>query len=284
MNFLSDTIQRESIISFPGFGISVNPPSSFTILGKTVYLYGVIIAAAFVLGMLYCGRRAKKIGISEDCVYDVLLWLLPCCILGARLYYVLFRLDYYLKNPAEIIAVWQGGLAIYGGVFAGAAVLFFFSKHRKISFKAMLDLFLTACILGQAIGRWGNFTNREAFGGITDIFCRMGLTDSSGKTVYVHPTFLYESLWDLTGFILMNRILTYKRRYNGECFYLYCFWYGSGRAWIEGLRTDSLYIPGTTVRISQIVSIAISVIGLILLIRNRNNHSLMNQEQQVQEQ
>ena len=148
----------------------------------------------------------------------------------------------------------------------------------------MLDLFLTACILGQAIGRWGNFTNREAFGGITDIFCRMGLTDSSGKTVYVHPTFLYESLWDLTGFILMNRILTFKRRYNGECFYLYCFWYGSGRAWIEGLRTDSLYIPGTTVRISQIVSIAISVIGLILLIRNRNNHSLMNQEQQVQEQ
>ena len=261
-----NTIQRDSIISFPAIGLSVNPPASFQLFGRTIYFYGVIIAAAFIIGILYCGRKAQKAGIREDDVYDVLLWLLPSAIVGARLYFVLFNLDYYLRNPSEIAAVWEGGLAIYGGVLAGALVILVFTKKRKISTLAFLDLFLTACILGQAIGRWGNFTNREAFGRPTEAFFRMGLTDASGSTIYVHPTFLYESLWNFAGFLLMNHTLSKAKKYDGQCFYLYCLWYGIGRAAIEGLRTDSLYIPGTAIRVSQLLSALLATFGLIMLL------------------
>lgn len=263
-----NTIQRDSVISFPALGITLNPPASFALFGRTVYLYGVIIALAFIAGILYCGAKARKIGISEDAVYDVLLWLIPVGIIGARIYYVLFRIDYYTAHPSEIIAVWEGGLAIYGGVIAGALVILFFTKRRKISTLSFLDLFLTACILGQAIGRWGNFTNREAFGAQTEIFCRMGLTDPAGNTVFVHPTFLYESLWNFAGFFILNRILN-SRRYPGQCLFAYCLWYGLGRMWIEGLRTDSLYIPGTGIRISQLLSALLVIFGAVMLFRNR---------------
>lgn len=259
------TIQRNSVISFPAPGLTLNPPDSFSLFGRTIYLYGVIIAFAFLIGILYCSKNAKRIGASEEDIYDVLLRLLPVSILGARIYYVLFELDYYLAHPREIAAVWEGGLAIYGGVIAGAAVIFFFTRRRKISTLAFMDLFLTACILGQAIGRWGNFTNREAFGRETTIFCRMGLTDVTGQTIYVHPTFLYESLWNFVGFLLMNRILRRGRRFDGECLAFYCFWYGTGRAVIEGLRTDSLYIPGTQLRISQLLSVILAFAGLSVL-------------------
>lgn len=277
------TIQRDSIITFPALGLSLNPPASFSLFGRTIYFYGVIIAIAFIIGILYCGRKAVKVGLKEDDIYDVLLWLLPSSIIGARLYFVLFNLDHYLAHPSEIFAVWEGGLAIYGGVIAGAAVILIFTRKKKISAPAFLDLFLTACILGQAIGRWGNFTNREAFGCETDLFCRMGLTDLSGKTIYVHPAFLYESLWNFIGFLILNHCLSKTAKYPGQCLYLYCFWYGIGRAVIEGLRTDSLYISGTSLRISQLLSAVLAVFGLVMLIRNHNrkDNVICNENQKV---
>lgn len=267
--YLLQTIQRESSISFPMFGNwSINPPSSFTLFGKEIYFYGVIIAVAFLLGTLYCTKNAKKFGFTEDDVYDVLLWLIPCSIIGARLYFVLFTLDYYIAHPSEIIAIWNGGLAIYGGIIAGAAVVFIVCKKKKIPPLAMVDLLIIACCMGQALGRWGNFFNREAFGAETDIFCRMGLTSPSGSTIFVHPTFLYESLWNIALFLFLNHLVqTGKRRYDGELLYIYCVWYGLGRLWIEGLRTDSLYLG--PFRISQLVSLAIIIFGSVMLIIHR---------------
>ena len=273
---LTETIQRESSISFPMFGSgSIDPPSYFTVFGKSIYFYGVIIAFGFILGTLYCSKKAKLVGVTEDDVFDVLIWLIPICIIGARIYYVLFRLDYYIAHPKEIIAIWEGGLAIYGGIIAGAVVLIAVCRRKKISVCAMLDIFIIACILGQAIGRWGNFMNREAFGGETEIFCRMGLTSPSGETIYVHPTFLYESLWNFAGFFFLNSFLTRgKRKYDGQCFLIYMLWYGLGRSWIEGLRTDSLYIGSTGIRVSQLLSVIMVVTAAVLLIINsKKEHS-----------
>lgn len=267
-----ETIQRSSIISFPALGISLNPPASFRLFGREIYFYGVIIAIAFAVGILYCSGKCKKIGIKEDDVYDILIWMIPIGIIGARLYFVIFSIDYYLANPSEIIAVWEGGLAIYGGVIAGVVTIIIISRKKGIPSLKVLDLFITACILGQAIGRWGNFMNREAFGSETGVFCRMGLTAATGNTIFVHPTFLYESLWDLAGFFILNHRINGTRKYNGQCVYLYCLWYGLGRAWIEGLRTDSLFIPGTAIRVSQLLSIAFAVFGMLMLIKNRKRN------------
>lgn len=268
MLFLIETIQRDSAISFPMFGdFSVNPPSFFTLFGKNIYFYGVIISVAFLIGIFYCTRNCKKFGLKEDDVYDVLILMIPLSIIGARLYFVLFNLDYYLKYPSEIIAVWEGGLAIYGGIIAGILVIFLVCRRKNISAAAMLDLIIIACILGQAIGRWGNFMNREAFGGETEAFCRMGLTTPSGETVYVHPTFLYESLWNLAGFVILCLFVNRgKRRYDGQCILIYFVWYGIGRFFIEGLRTDSLYIGSTDLRVSQLLSALLVVFGAAMLI------------------
>ena len=267
MLFLTQTIQRDSSISFPMLGdFSINPPSFFTVFGKNIYFYGVIIAFAFLLGVVYCAKNSKKYGLSEDDVYDIFLWLMPLSIVGARIYYVLFKLDYYKAHPDEIFAVWEGGLAIYGGIIVGVLVIILVSRRKKIPAAAAFDLFICACILGQAIGRWGNFMNREAFGAETGIFCRMGLTDPNGTTIYVHPTFLYESFWNLLGFVFLTLFVRKgKRKYDGQCILIYCLWYGLGRAWIEGLRTDSLYIGSTSLRVSQLLSIILALFGAVML-------------------
>ena len=267
MLFLVETIQRDSAISFPMFGdFSVNPPSYFTVFGKNIYFYGVIISIAFLIGILFCTKNCGKFGLKEDDVYDVLIWMIPLSIVGARLYFVLFNLDYYLANPSEIIAVWEGGLAIYGGIIAGILVIFLVCRRKRISVAAMLDLLIIACILGQAIGRWGNFMNREAFGCETDVFCRMGLTTPAGETIFVHPTFLYESVWNLAGFIMLCIFVNSgKRRYDGQCLLIYFVWYGLGRFWIEGLRTDSLYVGSTGIRASQLLSALLVVFGAVML-------------------
>jgi len=270
-----ETIQREAIISFPMLGnFSINPPSYFTVFGKTIYFYAVLIAIGFLLGIWYCTRHSKDFGITEDDFYDTVLWLIPISIVGARLYFVAFRLDEYLTHPEKIIAVWEGGLAIYGGVIAGILVLWLCCRKKKIPMAAMLDLFIFGLLIGQILGRWGNFMNREAFGGETEIFCRMGLTSPSGNTVYVHPTFLYESLWNFACLIfLIIWTKKGKRRYDGQCTLIYFFWYGIGRAWIEGLRTDSLYIGSTNIRVSQVLSMVFAVTaGVILLIQSRKQH------------
>lgn len=273
--FLFQTIQRDSVISFPMFGdLSIDPPAYFTLFGRNIYFYGVFIALGFILGISYCARKSKSFGIDQDDFFDAVLWLIPFSIIGARLYFVLFELENYLAEPARIFAVWEGGLAIYGGVIAGVLVLWLVCRKKKIPVPAMLDLVVFGLLIGQILGRWGNFMNREAFGAETQIFCRMGLTAPDGSTIYVHPTFLYESLWNLAGLVfLMIWSARGKRRYDGQCTLIYFFWYGLGRAWIEGLRTDSLYIGATNIRVSQALSIVLALISLVLLIlQSRKKH------------
>ena len=269
---LFETIQRESVISFPLFGdLHLNPPACFTLFGRSIYFYGVIVALGFMLAILYCGKHAPELGVSSDSFYDLAIWVIPLSILGARLYYVAFSADYYIQHPGEIFAVWEGGLAIYGGIIAGFLVIFVFCRLKKLSFPAMLDLISFGLLIGQILGRWGNFFNREAFGAETDLFCRMGLTAADGTTIYVHPTFLYESLWNLIGLVFLICFTRRgKRRYAGQCILIYFFWYGLGRAWIEGLRTDSLYLGSTGIRVSQLLSIVIVLIsGSILFLKRK---------------
>ena len=272
---LFETIQRESTISFPGLGnLRLNPPSYFTVFGRPIYFYGVLIALGFALAILYCSRHAPDFGIQSDDFIDLMLWLTPLSIVGARLYFVVFRWADYAAEPARIFAVWEGGLAIYGGILAGVLVIAAVCRHKKIPFPAMLDLAVYGVLIGQILGRWGNFMNREAFGAETGIFCRMGLTDPLGNTIYVHPTFLYESLWNLIGLVYL--IVFQKkgrRRYDGQCAALYFFWYGLGRLWIEGLRTDSLYLGSTGIRVSQLLSLVlVLVMGSLLLVQSRREH------------
>ena len=272
---LLETIQRDSAISFPFLGgWTVNPPASFSLFGRDIYLYGVMVALAFLVGILLCARFAPKFGISTENFYDLVLWVIPLSILGARLYFVIFQADYYLAHPAEILAVWEGGLAIYGGLIAGFLTTFVYCRCKKLSFPAMLDVLSFGVLPGQAIGRWGNFFNREAFGAETEVFCRMGLTAPDGSTIYVHPTFLYESLWNLCGLVLLILFArSGKRRYDGQCILLYFLWYGLGRSWIEGLRTDSLYLGSTGIRVSQLLSVILVFISATILILNRRkNH------------
>lgn len=273
--FLFSTMQRESAISFPMLGdFSFDPPAYFTLFGINIYFYGVLIGLGFILAMVYCSKRCSKFGIKQDDFFDMMLWLLPFSIIGARLYYVLFELDSYLAEPAKIFAIRDGGLAIYGGVIAGIIVIWLVCRQKKIPVLAMLDLVVFGLLIGQILGRWGNFMNREAFGAETEIFCRMGLTAPDGTTIFVHPTFLYESLWNLIGLIfLIVWTNKGKRRYDGQCLLIYFLWYGSGRAWIEGLRTDSLYIGGSNIRVSQALSIALALIALaVLIVQSRRPH------------
>lgn len=276
MSTVIETIQRSSAISFPGlFGNwTIDPPAYFTLFGKNVYFYGVMIALGFLLGITYCDRSAGRFGIRSDDLYDLILWLIPLSIVGARLYFIAFKLDYYLAHPGEIVEIWNGGLAIYGGVIAGVIVMLLVCRRKKIPWQAMFDLVIYGLLIGQIVGRWGNFMNREAFGAETDIFCRMQLTAPDGSSICVHPTFLYESLWNLIG--LIGLIIWERRggrRYDGQAALGYFFWYGLGRAWIEGLRTDSLYIAGSSLRVSQLLSVVLMLAALILLAVNaRKKH------------
>ena len=276
MDTAIETIQRTSTIGFPGlFGDwAIDPPAYFTLFGRNIYFYGVIIALGFLLGITYCARSAGRFGIREDDVYDLVLWLIPFSIVGARLYFVLFKLDYYLAHPGEIVEIWNGGLAIYGGVIAGVIVMLLVCRRKKIPWQAMIDLLVFGLLIGQILGRWGNFMNREAFGAETEIFCRMKLTAPDGRSICVHPTFLYESLWNLVGFIgLLIWERRGGRRYDGQAALGYFFWYGVGRSWIEGLRTDSLYIGNSALRVSQLLSIVLALAALVLLVVNaRKKH------------
>lgn len=253
-------------ISFPMLGNwTICPPNHFTVFGHNIYWYGVIIACGFLLAVTYCYHRSKEFGISADDLTDVLLFAVPLAIVGARAYYVIFFGHY--DNFLDMIAVWEGGLAIYGGVIAAVITVFAVCRVKKMSARATLDVTSFGLLIGQSIGRWGNFMNREAFGYETDIFCRMGLT-LNGKTIYVHPTFLYESLWNAVGFVALH-ILSKKteRKFDGQYFLYYLGWYGLGRVWIEGLRTDSLYIGATNIRVSQVVAgVCVLAAALVLLL------------------
>ena len=275
MNLLTATMLRSAQISFPMLGDwSIDPPYSFNLFGLEIYFYGVIIALGFILAALYCAKRAKEFGLSSDELYELVIWLIPTCIIGARLYYVLFKLDYFIANPDKIFALRDGGLAIYGGIIAGIIVGIIWCRAKRIRVFAVADLTAFGLLIGQSVGRWGNFINREAFGAQTEIFCRMGLTVPGFETLYVHPTFLYESLWNFFGLIVLHIWSKKgKRKYDGQVFWLYILWYGLGRAWIEGLRSDSLYIGSTDIRVSQLLAIVSAVVSLVILIINaRKQH------------
>lgn len=275
MNLLTATMLRSAQISFPMLGDwSIDPPYSFNLFGLEIYFYGVIIALGFILAALYCAKRAKEFGLSSDELYELVIWLIPTCIIGARLYYVLFKLDYFIANPDKIFALRDGGLAIYGGIIAGIIVGIIWCRAKRIRVFAVADLTAFGLLIGQSVGRWGNFINREAFGAQTEIFCRMGLTVPGFETLYVHPTFLYESLWNFFGLIVLHIWSKKgKRKYDGQIFWLYILWYGLGRAWIEGLRSDSLYIGSTDIRVSQLLAIVSAVVSLVILIINaRKQH------------
>ncbi|MDD6024015.1 MAG: prolipoprotein diacylglyceryl transferase [Oscillospiraceae bacterium] len=241
-------------ISFPSLGISVNPsPVAFSIGSKPIYWYGIIIAVGFLLAVFYALRRSDQFGLTQDNIIDMLLCTVPAAIVGLRLYYCLFSWDLYKDDPIRVLYIWEGGLAIYGGVIASVISVIIFTKVKKISTGAMVDIGGLGLLIGQSIGRWGNFMNREAYGAPTDSFFRMGLTDANGVTGYYHPTFLYESVWNAVGFVLLH-FLSKRRKFDGQIFIAYLGWYGLGRVMIEGLRMDSLYVPGTNLRISQLVA------------------------------
>ena len=273
-------------IRFPHLGLTLNPGKSFTVFGIEIAYYGVIIALGMLAGALVAYREAKKTGQKVDDYIDFTLYTLIAAIIGARIYYVIFEWDYYSAHPLEIFNLRAGGLAIYGGVMASALTLFIFTKVKKLKFWLMADTAVQGLIIGQIIGRWGNFFNREAFGGYTDSLFAMQLPVSEAKGitqeliehlvtidgvsyVQVHPTFLYEGTWNLLLFI---GICLYKghKKFDGEIFAIYLMGYGVGRFIIEGLRTDQLVIKALGgIAASQVLSIILIVLAVAFVIYNR---------------
>lgn len=253
-------------ITFPNLGISVNPSRvAFNVLGKDIYWYGIIIAAGFLLAVIYAMRRAPSFGLTEDNILDMLFVAVPLAIVCARLYYCIFYWDLYRDNPIAILYVWEGGLAIYGGVIGAVIGVAIFCRVKKLPIGPLLDVGSLGLLIGQMIGRWGNFMNREAHGAITDGFFKMGIADAAGNVTYYQPTFLYESVWNLVGFVALH-FYSKRRKFDGEVFLLYLAWYGLGRAWIEGLRTDSLYLFNTGIRVSQLLAALSCVASIAVLV------------------
>lgn len=261
-------------ISFPGLGIGefeINP-TAFHLGNRPIAWYGIIITSAIILTVFYIYLRGKRKHLLMDDLIDIAFCTVIPGIIGARLYYVFFD---WLKDPSDyktfidIIAVWNGGLAIYGGIIFGALGCLCALRWKKIRIPAFFDILAPAVQIAQAIGRWGNFANAEAFGSATTLPWRMRLEcidhtcrDIGLSGVEVHPTFLYESLWNVLGFILLS-LYSKKKKFDGEILLLYLGWYGLGRAFIEGLRTDSLYLG--RIRISQMVAILCVVASVALL-------------------
>ena len=277
-------VRTDMSISFPGLfpDWSFNPSRVAIDVGNGIYWYGIIICAGLILAVLFCAWRAKDYGLTGDNVYDMIIWQIPLCILGSRIYYVVFYLDLYRNgdgslNWGKIAAIWDGGLAIYGTVIMSCIVLWIFCKRKKIPFGAFADLGCMGLLIGQSVGRWGNFMNREAFGGETTVPWRMRLWTSATEYIEVHPTFFYESLWNLIGLLLIVLLIARARTFDGENTCFYFIWYGIGRAWIEGMRTDSLYffnaqLFGQPVRVSQVLSLVLAAAAFVALVVNKRRH------------
>lgn len=281
---------KTTTVSFPGLGIGEftmdKVAVAFEIFGKPVEIrwYGILITLGIVLAILYSLVRARREGISTDDLLDIGIFAIIFAIVGARTYYVLtYGISNFFVYDAEgkiklwktivsIIAVWEGGIAIYGAIIAGALTVYLVCRHKKIKFTRAFDAISPAVMIGQIIGRWGNFVNGEAHGCVVNsssplYFLRMGLLpneDSYTKMYYYHPTFLYESVWNLIGFLLINAFYK-KKKFDGQIFLEYITWYGFGRMFIEGLRTDSLMLG--VFRVSQLVGFACFIAGGALLVR-----------------
>lgn len=237
------------LISFPACGLSMQINRiAFSVLGKPIYWYGIIVCLGFLLGVWYVTHYAPRYGMTAEQVIDGVMLCTPLGFLCARIYYVVFEWSYYREHLGEIIAIWNGGIAIYGGVIGALLGLWWYSRRHKVSLWMLCDMAAPGLLIGQCIGRWGNFVNAEAHGGSTTL--PWGMSIDGGTPV--HPTFLYESLWTLLGFLLLHQIGKH-RRFDGQLALLYVAWYGAGRAVIEGLRTDSLYWG--TVRVSQALAV-----------------------------
>lgn len=272
-------------IRFPHLGIEIaSLGKGITIGGFTIAFYGMIIAFGMVMGYLMTAFQAKRTGQEPDLYLDLALWDIVFAVIGARIYYVIFTWDYYKDNLLQIFNTRGGGLAIYGGVIAGVITTIIFGKVRKQNFFQLLDTACIGLITGQIIGRWGNFCNREAFGGYTNGLFAMQLKQSDvaasnlthsvlkhaveidgTRYIQVHPTFLYESFWNI-GVLIILLLFTKHRKYNGQIFLIYLLGYGLGRAWIEGLRTDQLIFFGTGVAVSQVLSGGLVVASAAILI------------------
>lgn len=270
-----EELLQMSYISFPHLGITLNIDNvAFTIGSKEIYWYGIIIAAGFAIAVLTAMRLAKKNGMNPDTIVDLVLYAAPLAIFGARLYYVIFEWDYYRNHPGDIVKIWNGGLAIYGGIITAILVAVIYARVKKQNLGLLCDVGSVGLLIGQTVGRWGNFVNQEAFGGNTAL--KWGMTgnvikEELSRLAYagvnvnpdlpVHPTFLYESLWNLV-FLTLFIILFPKRKFDGQIFASYLMSYGTGRFFIEALRTDSLMLGDF--RISQIVACVCVALGLII--------------------
>ena len=273
-----------SLISFPLLGLELNPGRSFSIGPLEIHYYGLVIALGLLLAVVYAGKRCHYAGLSQDELLDGVLWITPLAIVCARIYYCAFTWDSYRDDPISVLYIWNGGIAIYGSVIGAVIGVILFCKIKKKNLPALLDLVLCSFLIGQMIGRWGNFFNREAFGAATDSVLRMGLFNTvTGEFEYYHPTFLYESVWNLIGFLILNYCYP-RRRYNGQIALGYCAWYGLGRSWIEGLRVDSLYWG--SFRVSQVLAAVscIAAAALLLWNRPRSHGELFAQTKQKQEE
>ena len=290
-----ETVQS---IFFPGLGLEFDLNRvAIIILGRPIYWYGIIIASGLFLAVCLCSRWGVRYGINGDQIIDMMLFAVPVALVAIRAYYVIFNISIF-QNPdgsmnwGKVLDYGDGGLAIYGAILSSVLVLLIFCHVRKISFLAFADLGVHGLFIGQLVGRWGNFMNVEAFGSATavpwrmcgstiaDYMLREGQVDEAGYqailsgSLGVHPTFFYESAWNFVGLILVY-FMGKKRKFDGQCFLFYVFWYGLGRAWIEGLRTDSLYLyVGSTIRVSQLLAalsaVAAGAVLLVMLLRKRS--------------
>ena len=282
-------------IWFPNLGIEIAHLDrvAFTVFGRNVYWYGIFIGLAVVLGVLMAMKEAKRTGQSPDMYVDFIIYALIFAIIGARLYYVIFSWDFYSAHPEKIFALREGGLAIYGGIIGGVLTAIVYCKRKGVNFWLLADTIAPCLAFGQMLGRWGNFFNREAFGGFTNGPLAMRLQVSQVRTsdisaevmqhivnyggvdyIQVHPTFLYESLWCMVLLIILFAYRKHKK-YEGELFLMYLFGYGLGRFWIEGLRTDQLLLPGVGIAVSQLLAGAI-VVGTgaaMLYLRKKHKNS-----------
>lgn len=255
--------------------ILVIDPVAFELFGWPVRWYGVIIGLAILVAYILFMRESLRKGIDEDTSFDMLFWTVIIGLIGARIYYVVFSGQDYLSDPLSIFRVWEGGMAIYGGVIAGAATIYYLSRKYLVNVIDIFDMAIPALMLAQSIGRWGNFINQEAHGGrVTREFLEglmlpnFIIEQMNINGNYYHPTFLYESLWNLVGAVVIILLRGRKQLFmRGEIVACYLLWYGVGRYWIEGLRTDSLYLG--PFRVSQIVSLVMIVIGVAIIIWNR---------------
>lgn len=267
-------------IRFPNLGITIDSlGKSISVGGFSIVYYGIIIAVGMIAGFYMASWQAKRLGQNSEVILDLALWDIFFAIIGARLYYVIFSWDYYCEHPTEIFNIRGGGMAIYGGVIAGVLTTFVFAKVKKLSFGELTDAASSGLLVGQIFGRWGNFFNREVFGGYTDNLFAMQLKQSQVRSsdvntdllrhlvdidgvkyIQVHPTFLYESLWNLL-LLIVILLWTKKRKFGGQLFLMYLFGYGLGRFWIEGIRVDQLMLFGTGIPVSQLLSGLLAVIS-----------------------